>query len=96
MEAPRIQHQTTLAGPPVSKGVLKVVATDETRPMMENAKEMVARFENSRLKEPVRIESFVRGGRRNFPLIFGGNSRAIETYPCNRARRELHRRRGQL
>jgi hypothetical protein len=50
--APRIQHQTTLAGPPVSKGVLKVVATEETSPMIEKANEIVARFENSRLNEP--------------------------------------------
>lgn len=53
MEAPKIQHQTTLAGPPVSSGVLNVVATDDTRPIIENANEIVAKFENSRLKEPV-------------------------------------------
>jgi hypothetical protein len=52
MHEPRIQHQVTLAGPPVSNGVLKVVATEETTPMMENAKEIVARLENSRLNEP--------------------------------------------
>ncbi len=36
--APRIQHQVTEAGPPSSKGVLKVVAILEQRPMILNAK----------------------------------------------------------
>ena len=38
MQAPRIQHHTTEAGPPVNSGVLNVVATLEQRPMMLNAK----------------------------------------------------------
>ena len=38
MQAPRIQHHTTEAGPPVSSGVLNVVATLEHRPMILNAK----------------------------------------------------------
>ena len=36
--APRIQHHVTEEGPPTSRGVLKVVATLEQRPMMLNAK----------------------------------------------------------
>lgn len=36
--APRIQHHVTEAGPPRVKGVLKVVAILEQRPMMLNAK----------------------------------------------------------
>ena len=60
IQVPRIQHQTTLAGPPVNKGVLTVVATDETRPIMENANEIVAKFVNSRLKEPVeRVDDYL-------------------------------------
>ena len=38
MQAPRIQHHVTDAGPPSSSGVLKVVAMLEHRPMMLNAK----------------------------------------------------------
>lgn len=34
----------TEAGPPSSKGVSRVVATDEATPMIENAKEMVWRM----------------------------------------------------
>lgn len=70
MHAPRIQHQTTLAGPPVSKGVLKVVATDDTRPMMEKANEMVARFENSRLNEPVKNQKCISECRPIFAGFF--------------------------
>ena len=36
--APRIQHHVTEAGPPRVRGVLKVVAILEQRPMMLNAK----------------------------------------------------------
>ena len=36
--APKIQHHVTDEGPPRVKGVLKVVATLEQRPMMLNAK----------------------------------------------------------
>lgn len=36
--APRIQHQTTEDGPPSRRGVLKVVAILEQRPMILNAK----------------------------------------------------------
>lgn len=36
--APRIQHHVTEAGPPRVRGVLKVVAMLEQRPMMLNAK----------------------------------------------------------
>lgn len=38
MQAPRIQHHVTDAGPPSVKGVLNVVAMLEQRPMMLNAK----------------------------------------------------------
>ena len=38
MQAPRIQHHVTEAGPPNSRGVLKVVATLEHSPMMLKAK----------------------------------------------------------
>ena len=38
MQAPRIQHHVTEAGPPSSRGVLNVVATLEQRPIMLNAK----------------------------------------------------------
>lgn len=38
MQAPRIQHHVTDAGPPRSKGVLNVVAILEHRPMILNAK----------------------------------------------------------
>ena len=38
MHAPRIQHHVTDAGPPRRSGVLNVVAIDEQRPMILNAK----------------------------------------------------------
>lgn len=53
MHAPRSQHQTALAGPPDKSGVLKVVAMEEQRPMIEKAKEIVPKFVNSRVKESI-------------------------------------------
>lgn len=47
MHAPRIQHQVTDAGPPRRRGVLKVVATQEHRPMMLNAKLIYASGQRS-------------------------------------------------
>lgn len=41
MSIPMNQHQTTEAGPPERRGVLKVVATEEATPMIENANEIV-------------------------------------------------------
>ena len=38
MHEPNIQHHVTEDGPPMSKGVLNVVATLEQRPIMLNAK----------------------------------------------------------
>jgi hypothetical protein len=48
---PRIQHHTTDEGPPRRSGVLSVVAMQEGIPMMLNAKLIVAKLVNSRLKE---------------------------------------------
>lgn len=52
MQAPRIQHHVTEAGPPRRRGVLKVVATLEHRPMMLNAK-LICKF----MKKALRIET---------------------------------------
>jgi hypothetical protein len=54
-QVPIIQHQVTLAGPPVSNGVLRVVATDEVTPIIENANDVVDKVENSRSNESMRV-----------------------------------------
>jgi hypothetical protein len=46
-----IQHHVTDAGPPSKSGVLNVVAILEHKPIILNAKLMVAKLENSLLKE---------------------------------------------